>query len=134
MNRKNLAKTIASLLWLFVGLVSLAVGWGHFQGNPSVSFNGNPANLQFAVGYVVVGAILLLEVVVTFLRKKAALVLAIPVAIFSIVSVFGQLKQLVQGTMITAKYLAMYGALALIAILTITVVLLAKKGVDKENA
>lgn len=117
-----------------MGLVSLAVGWGHFQGNPSVSVNGDSANFQFAIGYAAAGVLFLLEALVTFLRKRAALVLAIPVAVFAAVSVFDQLNQLLQGAMVTPKYLIMYGAMALMSVLTIADVVLAKECSDPENA
>lgn len=127
MKTRNIVTAIAALLWLFWGLVSIAGGWSFFQGNLSVSVAGEPVNFQFAVGTIVAGILFLSEAVLTFLRKKAALVLSIPVAVFTAVSVFDQLNQLVQGTMITSKYLVVYGGIFLMSILTTAVVLLAKK-------
>lgn len=127
MKPRNIAKAIAALLWLFMGLVSMAVGWNHFQGNPSVSFNGEPANFQFAMVYTLAGILLLLEALLTFRGKKAALILSIPVALFAAVSLFDQLSQLTEGTMITTKYLMMYGTMLFMSVLTIAVVVLAGK-------
>lgn len=133
MKPSNITKAIAALLRLFMGLTSIAVGWSHFQGNPSVSVNGDPANFQFAMGYTVSGIMLLLEALLTFLRKKAALILAIPVAVFAAVSVFDQLNQLAEGTMITTKYLMMYGTMFFMSVLTIAVVVLDRDGADPES-
>ena len=131
---RNIAKAIAALLWLFMGLVSIAVGWSFFQGNPSVSVGGDPVNFQFAIGYIVAGILLLSEAALTFLRKKAALILSVPVAMFTAVSVFDQLNQLAQGTMVTPKYLVIYGAMFSMSVLTTAVVLLVKKEEVPINA
>lgn len=131
---RNIAKGIATLLWSFMGLVSIGVGWSFLQGNPSVSVDGGPVNFQFVIGYIVAGILFLSEAVLTFLIKRAALILSIPVAVFTAVSVFDQLNQIVQGTMLAPKYLVMYGVMFLMSTLTTAVVLLVKKEEASINA
>jgi hypothetical protein len=131
---KNIAKAIAAVLWFFIGIVSVAVGWGFFQGDTAVSVGGNTAKFQFAVGYTSAGAVFLLQAALTFLRKKTALILSIPVAIFTAFSVLNQLNQLVQGNMVVHKYLVVYGIIFLMAVLTTVVVLLGKKDEVPINA
>jgi hypothetical protein len=131
---RNIAKAIAALLWIFIGLVSIAVGWGFFQGDTSVLVGGNAVNFQLAVGYTVAGTVFFLQAALTFLKKKAALILSVPVVVFTAVSVFDQLNQLVQGTMVTYKYLVMYGIILSMAVITSAVVLFGKKDEVPVNA
>ncbi|UDL06110.1 hypothetical protein [Marinobacter sp. CA1] len=130
----SVAKTIAALSWSLMALVSMGVGWSLIAGNPSVSFSGDSVNDQFAIGYTVAGGFLLLQAAFTFCRKKLALVLSIPLALFAAIAGSGQLNQLFQGSIITSNYLIMYGFVFMVSILTIAVVAFSGNGADLENA
>lgn len=130
----SIAKTIAVLLWSFTGLVFIVVGWSYLQENPSVAVNGDPANVRFAVGYTGAGILFLVEAVLTFFKKKLALILSIPTTLFAMLAISDQLNQLIQGSILTANYLIMYGIVLLMSSLTIAVVVSAKIAEAPKNA
>lgn len=70
----------------------------------------------------------------TLYGKKLALILSIPVAIFTVVSVVGQLDQFVEGGVIPTECLMMYGAIFLMPTLTTVVVLWVRKSGTLPNA
>jgi hypothetical protein len=125
----SVAKAIAALSWSLMALVSIGVGWSLTDGNPSLSFSGDPVNDQFAMGYTVAGGFFLLQAALTFFRKKLALFLSIPAALFAATAGSEQLSQLFQGSITTSKYLIVYGF-----VLTIAVVAFAGNGADPESA
>ena len=134
MKAVSVAKIIAAFSWSLMALVSIGVGWSLVAGNSSLSFNGDSVNDQFVMGYIVAGVLLFSQAALTFFRKKLALVLSIPLALFAAIAGSDQLSQLFQDSMITSKYLIMYGFVFLVSILIIALVVFSNIGADPENA
>ena len=128
---RSIARAVSSLVWLLAGLVSLVVGMDLLYGESlSISISGNSANVEFAIGYVTVGALFLLEAALTFYGKKLALVLSIPVAVF----VFDELGEFWDGSMVSLKYLSFYGAMLFASTLTSVLVARSSIGAGRTNA
>ncbi|MGF2686909.1 hypothetical protein ACQUWM_10445 [Marinobacter sp. DUT-3] len=132
---RSIAKATSSLMWLLAGLVSLVVGMDLLHDeSPSISVSGISANFEFAIGYLTVGALFLLEAALTFYGKKLALVLSIPVAVLMAVFVFDELGELWDGGMVSLKYLSLYGAMLFASMLTSVLVTWSSVGAGRTNA
>lgn len=127
-------KGIASILWLLMSVVFIAVGVDILSGDPSVSRNGSSTNFPFGVAFIFSGGLSILVSVLTFFMKRMALILSVPAAILTAVSVFGEMHQLIQGSMLSPKYLIAYGAMFLASALTTGVLLWPKKKEVEEHA
>lgn len=132
---RSIAKAISSILWLLTGLVSLVVGIDLLHDESlSISVSENSANIQFAVGYITVGALFLVEAALTFYGKKLALALSIPVAVLMAVFVFDEVGELWEGGMVSLKYLSVYGAMLIASTLTTLLVVRFRIGAGRANA
>ncbi|MFL1454306.1 hypothetical protein ACJO5Y_07645 [Marinobacter sp. GN3S48] len=132
---RSIARAISSLVWLLAGLVSLVVGMDLLHGESlSISISGNSANVEFAIGYVTVGALFLLEAALTFYGKKLALVLSIPVAVLMAVFVFDELGEFWDGSMVSLKYLSLYAVMLFASTLTSVLVAWSSIGAGRTNA
>ncbi|GAB1267005.1 hypothetical protein NBRC116493_02580 [Aurantivibrio infirmus] len=127
----NTAKYLLAIMWVLIGLVFIGVFislLGDVKAN--IAYSSESAEKIF----VVVGLGFIVEGFVVYFTKKTACIIAVPVAVFSVFVVVGQLSSIFNNSLVTYKYIFMGLYMMTVSIFTIILVLFPKTKLAAKNA